>query len=453
MRLNVLLTAGLIARSIIASAAPAAETAPYQLPAIERKSLLNGMQFLFFEAESDDCPFLLMIENGAAFDPVDKWGVTYLMSRMILEGVEERNFRQEFESRGIRLESQVDWDALYFLGTAPASELEFALLALGDLVVRPDFREETFERLRQELLAELNAEAGSIEARTEQLFQAALFADNPYGHSVRGEPRTVSNLYLRDIKIQQRRLLLPNQSRLAVYYSGDREQLFRRLSRRWGGWVRSEAAPFSFVQAARTERPQVRVLEDRDSQGECLIRWGQLGVAKSAPQYFALKILEQYLLLQLPEWAEQVSKVGQIRGEVVLAPRRMPGYFQVTLASPVTDVAAYLRRLNGALEELKSGRIDEARFQEAKSLVRQEFMASMQDPFGRLMQVLAAELHQLGANFVATFNLRLDRVTPAQLREAVREAFPDRGAVVVVAAPPGPILTELQEFGDVELLH
>ncbi|GAB4113311.1 MAG: hypothetical protein Kow001_14900 [Acidobacteriota bacterium] len=453
MRLNVLLTAGLIARSIIASAAPVAETTPLKLPAVERKALLNGMQFLFFDAESEDCPFLLMIENGAAFDPVDKWGVTYLMSRMILEGVVERNLRQEFESRGIRIESQVDWDAFYFLGTAPASQLEYALLALGDLVVHPDFREETFERLRRELLAELNEEAANIEARTEQVFQATVFADNPYGHSVRGEPRTVSNLYLRDIKIQQRRLLLPNQAKLAVYYSGDRELLFRRLSRRWGAWVRSEAAPFSFVQAERSERPRIRVLENQGSQGECLIRWGQLGVAKSAPEFFALKILEQYLLLQLPEWAEQVSRAGQIRGEVVLAPRRMPGYFQVSLASPVGDVTAYLRQLNRVLAEVKSGRIDEARFQEAKSLVKQEFLASMQDPFGRLMQVLAAELHQLGANFVATFNLRLDRVTPAHFQEVIRRAFPDQGAVVVVAAPAGPIVTDLQEFGDVELLH
>lgn len=452
MRLTVLLTAGLIARSIIALAAPASEGGPLKLPAIERKALLNGMQFLFFDAESDQCPFLLIIENGAAFDPAEKWGATFLMNRMILEGIVDRNLRQDFESRDIQIESQVDWDAFYFMGTAPASELEYALLALGDLIIRPEFREERFEELRKDLLEELEAEASDPEHRTQQIFQSTIFSDNPYGHSVKGEPWTVANLYLRDIKIQQRRLLLPNQAKLALHFSGDREQLFRRLSRRWGSWVRSQAAPFTFIQAVRPDRPQVRVL-NRDQSGASLLRWGHLGVAKSAPEYFHLKVLEQYLLLQLPDWAEQVSRSGQIRGEVVLAPRRMPGYFQVSLESPAKDVAAYIRHLNGALAGLRAGQLDEKRFHEAKSLVKQEFMSSMQDPFGRMMQVLAAELYQLGTNFVATYSLRLDRVTPQHFQEVLRRVLPEEGTVVVLTAPAGFSTAELREFGNLELLH
>lgn len=446
------MTAGLIARTIIASAAPVAESAPLKPPVVERKALLNGMQFLFFDAESEVCQFLMMIENGAAFDPADKWGVTYLMSRMILEGLVDRNLRAEFDSRGIQLEGQVDWDAFYFVGSAPAEHLEFALLALGDLVVRPEFREEKFDQLRAELLAELEAEAVSLEQRSQNAFQSALFADNPYGHSVKGEPRTVANILFRDIRIQQRRLLLPNQARLAVHYSGDRDLLHRRLSRRWGAWVRSEAAPFTFVQAVRPATPQVRLVQGAD-QVSAVIRWGQLGVSKSAPEFFHLKVLEQYLLQQLPEWAQQVSNSGQVRGEVVLAPRRMPGYFQIILESPAQHVAGYIRHFNQVLDGLRDGEIDEKRFLEAKGLAMQEFSAALQDPFGRMMQVLSAELHRVGANFLATYGLRIDRVTPQNFRDTLRKVFPETGTVVVVAGLPGSAAAELREFGDLELLH
>ena len=40
-----------------------------QLPEIERRSFLNGMELLFFEGNPEELPFAVMIKNGAAFDP------------------------------------------------------------------------------------------------------------------------------------------------------------------------------------------------------------------------------------------------------------------------------------------------------------------------------------------------------------------------------------------------
>jgi zinc protease len=450
-RTLVLLAAGMIIQSIIAVAGPKTEFSALKLPSIERKALLNGMQVLFFDAEGEDSPFLLMIENGAAFDPIEKWGSTYLMTRMILEGLVEQRYEQDFRQRGIEVESRVDWDALYFLGRAPASELEFALETLGELIVRPQLREDTFERLRAGLIEELASESRVPESRTQELFQALLFGDNPYGHSVKGTVETVENLEFRDIRIQQRRLLLPNQAKLAIFYSGDREALFRRFGRKWGSWVRSDAAPFTFIRASRPEKPLIRVI-DTDSD-RCLVRWGGLAVDRSSKDYFALKVLEQYITLSLPDWAQEISTSSHIRGGAVLATRKMPGYFQVNLEPPVADLHRYLERLLSTLQTLETGQIDMERFREAKSLVLQEFRSSFEEPFGRMMQILTTDLYQVGINFVTTYGLRLERVTPKQLQDALEEHFFSDGFALVVAAPAEKVVPQLEGIGEVEVLN
>ena len=453
MRSKLLVTSPLVLAMIISATVPLAEaTDPIRLPRIERKSFLNGMQVLFLDGQGNDSPFLLMIENGAAFDPIDKWGVTYLMAEMILDNLREQRYLQELESRGVRLECRVEWDAIYFLGLAPASELEFALLTLAELLVRPEFGEESFRRLRAELEAELAQGERAVGPRTQALFLENVFQENPYGHEVKGTAATVANIELHDVRILARRLLLPNQAKLAVAYSGNREQLFRRLSRRWGAWVRSEAAPFTFRQSVHPDRPRISVVEFADLE-HCLIRWGYLGVTKASRDYFALKVLEQYLTLSLPDWARQITREDHIRGYVSMSARKMPGFIQVNVQVPAEVAVAFLEKLTESVEGIREGRLDKKRFEEAKRLVLREFTDAWQDPFERLMQVLRTDLYGVGVSFVSTFGLRLERVTAEVFRNSLDELLPRDGFVLVVASPNNDMAARLADFGEVEVLN
>ena len=93
------------------------------LPQIERKPLLNGMQFLFFEGNEERVPFLLMIKNGAAFDPSGKWGATDLLLKMMIAGATDQVLQRELGEREIEFDYFVDWDAIHLSGTAPAEHL------------------------------------------------------------------------------------------------------------------------------------------------------------------------------------------------------------------------------------------------------------------------------------------------------------------------------------------
>lgn len=421
------------------------------LPEIERKSLLNGMQFLFLDDETEQSAFVLMIENGAAFDAVDKWGGTNLMARLMVEPLTEEFLQRELTSRGVSISYRVGWDAFYFYGTAPKREIDYALSVLAGVVVQPNFEEEAFQRVKKRALAELSSKEDSAEYSSSSAFSELMFQDGPYGHPVDGTSASLEALTLRDVKIQARRLLLPNTARLAVFFSGDRETLFRRQSRRWGGWVRGEAAPFTFRKSSQVGAPLVGFV--RSESDLALIRWGYLGVSRDSREYFTLSILEQYLTLLLPDFAEAVSGNSQIRGYVTHTALRMPGSLQVNLMVPPDQVVSYLAKLKETVQGLQQGTLDERLFSEAKSLALRSFYESTSTPSERLFQLLDLELYRLGVNFARTFKLRLDRVTPEVFQQQLRSVLPVDSYVIVAAGPEGGLKANLAEIGEVRVLN
>jgi zinc protease len=434
---------------IIAPGAFSAES--IGLPEFEKKTLLNGMEFVFLEGTGGAVPFLLMVKNGAAFDPVDKWGVTQLMARMMLAGLKEVQTRREMEVSEIEIKLKVDWDAIYFYGVSPPEALQRALSILSDLVVRPTFDEHILAETRNDLLEEVQQRGERLETRTQELFQELVLSGSPYAHPVQGTLDTLTNVNLQDVKRQFRRLLMPNQARLALYYSGDRDELFQRLSRRWGSWVKGQPAPFTFRKASHRDQTAV-VLFDLPEEETGLLRWGALSVNKASRDYHALKVFEQYLTLSLPEWAEEISSSNQIRGSAKLVAKRMPGYFQVSLRSSGDELVHYCYRLEEAVELVKSGQIDEELFEEAKSLVLREFKDSLREPYRQLYELLGTDLCELGLNYIPTYGLRLKRVTPTILQNVVKTHFEGRGSVVVVAGSALKLEPALKEIGPVQVL-
>lgn len=429
----------------------AAQTQPpnqIELPEFEKESLLNGLEILFLPTTREESHFLLMIRNGAAFDPVEKWGSTLLMTRLMLTSTEGRTPEQmQFAIRSLnaRIEARVDYDAIYFLGSGPTARMAEILSLLADIVIRPSFNEEAFESARQALLQERRGEAGDPEMRSQELLLAELFVPNPYGRPVKGTVESLQKVSLNDIKIQYRRLVMPNQAQLAFYHSGERERTFRSLSRSWGSWVGREALPFTFRRAEPVKGGHILLLDG--SADNALLRWGNLGVPKTDPDYHALKVFEQYLMLSLPDWAQAVEARSHIQGQPLLEARRMPGYLQLSIRSQAGLLGQYFKQLRRFLQEVGDGQIDESRLREAKQLVLEDFRKSLRDPVRRLQTLLEMRLFEIGAGYVTTFGLRIERIDAERLQSVVERHVSAQDFVLAVTGPRAQLEPELEGLG------
>ena len=439
---------------IIAAGSARAELDNLPVPEFEARNLLNGMELLVLPSSEARMPFVLMIKNGAAFDPVDKWGVTYLMARMLLEGKEGRSgapIQQDLKNLGVELQMRVHWDTIYFYGSAPAAKLVDSLNLLAEVVVRPKFEEELFEQLRERILEEIEADKPQVEAFTQKLFLSALFSGNPYGHSKKGTPETLKNLYFRDVKIQYRKLVVPNQAKLAFYHSGEPAALFASLSRKWGSWVRRDAIPFTFRKAQPIKEKRIVLLDRPGESG--FFRWGKLGVKRGVRDYYALKIVEEYLNLSLPSWAEEVASEAQIQALPSFEAFRMPGYIQLSLQASTEHLVPYLKHFIQSLKELQAGQVDLAKFEEARQLTFLEFKRSLEDPKSRLFRLLDTSLYDLGIGYLTSYGRRLNRVQPKTIPAILDEYLSPDSFLLVVGGPASKMKADLEELGAVEILN
>ena len=221
------------------------------------------MEFLFLTRSDERVPFVLMIKNGAAFDPIEKWGITYLTTLMIFEqhdDLREVQIQQGLRERDADLNFGVEGDAIYFFGGTPKEHLVDTLNLLAEMVVRPVFNEEDFQQTRQRVILEIELEQQHLGMVSQDLFLDELFQANPYAHSVKGTTESLNNLSLSDVRTQYRKLFMPNQAQLAVYHSGDRNEIFRALSRHWGSWIRHNPLSFTFRQARPLPTQQLKLL-------------------------------------------------------------------------------------------------------------------------------------------------------------------------------------------------
>jgi len=421
------------------------------VPEIERKSFLNGMEVLFFEGNPNKLPFLLMIKNGAAFDPLGKWGATYLMTRMIMESLDEQYITSELT--GVVIDYRVEWDAIYIFGTAPQDKLEGFLIELARVLTRPEYRREEFERIRAEVLEEVAAEENSASWKTRSLFFSTLFGDNPYSHLIKGTKETLNGLYFRDIKIQSRKLLMPNQTKLALFYPGDRGKFFRNLSRHWGVWIRHDPAPFTFRKSLPLESSRILLLSHSPDDSQAFLRIGFLGVRANSQHAVTLLVLKEYLTLALPDWAQEIANDSQLQGNVELSNRKMPGYLLVSIRCRPDLAAPYLERFRREIQDLLEGRVDERRFAEAKMIVTQQFSRHLEDPSRSLDIVLKTDLYELGIHYIVTFGLRIQRITPGLFLRGIGDSFNQGNFLAVISTPTLEIRENLALLAPVEVLN
>jgi len=420
---------------------PAVGPAPsLRLPALETRTLSNGLQVRIIGVHKVPTAHLeLAVKGGVASDPQRKFGVASLTADMLDEGAGSRNaleIADAIDFLGAELSTTGAPDATYVELHVPVARLGDALPIMADVVARPTFPDAELKRLRDERLASLL----EIQDDPEQLIQVAfprvVFGpQHRYGTAMMGTAASLQSITADDLKAFHAAQFRPSNAVLVVAGDVTADAIVPMLERAFGGWKGTAGGGGAALPPAAQLTARHVYLIDKPGAAQSQVRIGWVGVARSTPDYFPLRVLNTILgeaftsrlntnLREVHGYAYGASSRFEMRSSA--------GAFYaaagVQTDKTVEALKEFFSELTRIHDPVEPGELDKAKNYLAMLLPR-----NFETTRGTADALAQAWVYDLPADYYSTYADKVRAVTAADVKRVADTYIqPDKFAVVIV---------------------
>lgn len=409
---------------------------------IQHWQLANGAQVYF--VESHDLPMLdvsVDFPAGSAFDPVAKPGLASLTHRLLDQGaggLSDNQIASGFADVGAQLGGRLDADraGVVLRTLSSPAEQNAALTMLARVLSQPAFAAPIVEREKVRVIAALKEAEGQPASIAARAFQRAVFANHPYAHRETGEIDSVGKLNAADLQAFYRSHYSAAGAVVALMGDITRQQadaVARQLTDALP--PASAAASTSIPAVPSLSAASMRTVPFPAKQSQILI--GQPGVARGAPDYYALYV-GNYILGGGGFDSRLMNEVRQKRGLAYsvysyFMPMREAGAFQIGLQTRTDQTEQALQVVRDTLADFVAKGVTEDELTQAKNNIIGGFPLRI-DSNKEILEYLAViGFYHLPLSYLDDFPQHVAEVTTAQIQAAfARHIHPDKMATIVV---------------------
>jgi zinc protease len=432
----------------------------FNLPEIHQATLPGGMRLL--GVEYDRVPWLsltFMAKRGAETDPPDKPGVADWAAELLTLGTARRaqlQLAEDIESRGAALNGRSGWDATLVNLEGLAEDFEDLLATLAEIVQTPGFAEDEFTLLKERRRAELVHQQDDPREMANLRYLRLFFEDSPYGHAVPGDLRSVDNLGLADVQDFYHREFTPATATLIVVGMAAFERVQEAAARLWGNWPgQGPASPPYLATPSRLCAPGIYLL-DRPDLTQSEIRVGHLGLPRSHPDYFPVKLVN-YILGEGGFSSRLMTRIRSDLGFTYgirsqFSCRRAPGPFLVSTFTPADHTAQVVREIQTVITEVHRHGVTSQELAEAQSYYVGHFPLGLETSRGLGRQLLSIDLYDLGTDYLKRYCDQIRGVTLNAAAAAAREHLQPDNLVTLVMGPAARCAEALRDLGPLKIL-
>src|ERR1700729_1772042 len=233
--------------------------------------------------------------GGATQDPADKPGVGNMVADLLDEGsgeLDSKTFHERLDRRAIELSFASTRD--YFRGSLrllkDTRDEAFDLLRMS--LTSPHFDSADVERIRSQVLSNLQSDTASPSALAGRKFLEPAYGDHPYGRPADGTLTSVPTITVADLKDYVRRVLAKDTLKIAVVGDIDAATLGQLLDRTFGGLpAKTYLTPVADVEAAK---PPQRAFIALDVP-QTVVTFGGPGIKRDDPNFMAGYVVNHIL--------------------------------------------------------------------------------------------------------------------------------------------------------------
>lgn len=426
--------------------APDRSTAPkpgpppsLKLPPIQKRTLSNGLPVWVVELHKVPVVHVsLVVKSGSAADPRGKFGLASLTAEMLDEGAGNRDALQVADAvdyLGASLSTSSTSDASYVELHVPVARLGDALPIMADVALRPTFPVEELKRVREELLTSLIQAEDDPESLIQFAFPRLVYGpQHRYGTLSIGTAAAVKGFTVADMRQFQARHYVPSNAGLIVTGDITTANAVARLETAFGAWKGTAPTAVTVPAAPQLTSRQLYLIDKPDA-AQSQIRIGWIGVPRSTPDYFALRVLNTILGGSFTSRLNQNLREehGYAYGATsTFDMRRGAGPFYAAAGVQTDKTAEALTEFFKELDNIRKP-IPPEEVEKAKNYVALLLPRSFETTESLAGSLATAFVYNLPADYFDTFTQRVRAVTPADVqRAAERYIQPDKFAVVVV---------------------
>jgi predicted Zn-dependent peptidase len=272
-----------------------------RLPDIQKKQLANGLPV--WVVELHEVPVVqvnLVVFGGSANETGKRFGASSLTAAMLEQGAGSRSaleIADAVDYLGADLSASSGFDASAVRLHVPVSHLAEALPIMADVALRPTFPSDELERQRRERLTSLLQGRDDPATIAAVSFSRVLFGpEHRYGVPQFGTAETIKAFTVDDLKSFYASIFRPDNAALLVVGDITADRVLPLLETTFGSWKAGGGAkPTATLPAAQQPAARQIYLVDKPGAAQSQIRIGWIGVPRSTPDFFPLRVLNTLL--------------------------------------------------------------------------------------------------------------------------------------------------------------
>ncbi|HYT74531.1 MAG TPA: pitrilysin family protein, partial [Vicinamibacterales bacterium] len=381
----------------------------------------------------------LAVRAGIASDPAGKFGLSSLTADMLDEGAGSRTaleIADAIDFLGAELSTTGSADASYVDLHVPIARLADALPIMADVVTRPTFPDAELKRLRDERLASLLEAQDDSEQLVQFAFPRLVFGpQHRYGTPAIGTAAGLKSITGADLKAFHAAEYRPSNAALVVTGDVTPDAIVPALEKALGAWKGAPAGTSAMTPGGSQLTARHVYLVDKPGAAQSQIRIGWIGVARSTPDYFVLRVLNT--ILGEAFTSRLNNNLREVHGYAYGASSR----FEMRLSAGAFYAAAGVQtdKTADALKEffVELDRIHQPvpadELEKAKNYVALLLPRNFETSRGAANALAQMFVYGLPADYYDTYGSHIQAVTAADVKRAADKYIqPDKFDVVIV---------------------
>ncbi|HQR36980.1 MAG TPA: pitrilysin family protein [Blastocatellia bacterium] len=439
------------------TAPPVGPARNYKLPPVAEKTLPNGLRVLVIEnTEQPIVSMNLMIRSGAIVEPVDRAGLAQMTAGLLDKGTTTRSAQQiaeAIDSAGGSLGASAAWDSTTASTTVLSNRASIAAELLADILANPTFKDDEIERIRTQTLSGLQVNESNAGAVADEVFDKVVYGLKPYARPITGTPDSIRSITRSDIVNFHKAQYVPNNATIAIVGDIRAADAFALAEKYFGGWPKG--SDFAMPRPAPSGQAVRKVIIlDKPDSAQTEIRIGGPGFARSDPDYFPALVTNS-ILGGAPFSSRIESELRVKRGLTYGARsawdvRKYGGAWQAETSTKTASTAESVQVILDQIAGMRTSDVSADELAQRKGFMTGTFLLSLETPSAVAGRLLAAQLYDLGPDYLDTYATKVDAVTAAEVRQIAEKRLDPNQMVIVLAGNAAEFEEKVKAFGPVE---